>query len=153
MKMVELHNISRRRFDIFADNHRLRCEFIEPAAKGRVNTKSTLVFLHEGFGSIGQWGDFPAALSMATGYPALLYDRYGYGNSDSLSAPLSLRYMHEEALGCLPQVLKQCSIDDPILVGHSDGASIALIFAAVSMQIWCAESFPKQHMCSSKILQ
>jgi pimeloyl-ACP methyl ester carboxylesterase len=129
--MTELHNVSRRRFDILVDNHRLCAEFIDPSTKGRANTKPTLVFLHEGFGSIGQWGDFPAALSMATGCPALLYDRYGYGNSAPLIAPLSLRYMHEEALNCLPQVLKQCKIDDPILVGQSDGASIALIFAGV----------------------
>jgi pimeloyl-ACP methyl ester carboxylesterase len=66
---------------------------------------------------------------MATDCPALVYDRYGYGKSDPLHSPLSLRYMHEEALDRLPEVLKQCSIDDPILIGHSDGASIALIFA------------------------
>lgn len=129
--MAELHNISKRRFDISVDDRRLSCEFIDPSTKSFASPKPALVFLHEGFGSIGQWGDFPAALSMATGCPALLYDRYGYGNSDPLSAPLSLRYMHEEALDCLPQVLKQCSIDDPLLVGHSDGASIALIFAGV----------------------
>jgi len=128
--MTELHNISKRRFNICADNHRLCAEIIEPSSKGRVNTKPTLVFLHEGFGSIGQWGDFPAALSMATDCPVLLYDRYGYGNSDTLSAPLPIRYMHEEALNSLPEVLKQCGIDDAILVGHSDGGSIALIFAA-----------------------
>jgi len=129
--MIDPGNISRHRFDISAGGHRLFCESTEPSTADSADAKPTLVFLHEGFGSIGQWGDFPAALCIATGHPALLYDRHGYGNSDPLNAPLSLRYMHDEALEILPQVLEQCKIDDPILIGHSDGASIALIFAGV----------------------
>jgi pimeloyl-ACP methyl ester carboxylesterase len=90
----------------------------------------TLVLLHEGLGSIGQWRDFPAKLAAATGCRALVYDRYGYGQSDVLEEPRrSVRFMHEEALSFLPQLRKAFSIDDCILVGHSDGASIALIHA------------------------
>lgn len=120
-------HVSRRRLTLYAAYHRLCAEYIEPLTK---HSGSTLVFLHEGFGSIPQWGDFPCELSIATGCPALVYERWGYGNSDPLTEPLTLRYMHEEALYSLPQVLTQCSISDVILIGHSDGGSIALIFAA-----------------------
>lgn len=89
-----------------------------------------LVFLHEGLGSIAQWRDFPARLARATGCNALVYDRYGYGQSDVLVEPRrSVRFMHEEALEALPEVLAARGIASPLLVGHSDGASIALIHA------------------------
>jgi pimeloyl-ACP methyl ester carboxylesterase len=92
--------------------------------------KPVLVFLHEGLGSIGQWRDFPAKLAEATGCRALVYDRYGYGQSDVLAEPRRMvRFMHDEALAALPEVLKEVRIERPILVGHSDGASIALIHA------------------------
>ncbi|TAN52930.1 MAG: alpha/beta hydrolase [Betaproteobacteria bacterium] len=90
----------------------------------------TLVFLHEGLGSIRQWRDFPARVAQATGCRALLYNRYGYGQSDVLAEPrVGVRFMHDEALVALPQLLAALQIDAPVLVGHSDGASIALIFA------------------------
>jgi pimeloyl-ACP methyl ester carboxylesterase len=90
----------------------------------------TLVLLHEGLGSIGQWRDFPAKLAAVTGCRALVYDRYGYGQSDVLEEPRrTVRFMHEEALVFLPEIRKSLGIDDCILVGHSDGASIALIHA------------------------
>jgi pimeloyl-ACP methyl ester carboxylesterase len=89
-----------------------------------------LVFLHEGLGSIGQWRDFPAQLAAATGCRALVYDRYGYGQSDVLQEPRrTVRFMHDEALQSLPQFLSSLKVERPILVGHSDGASIALIHA------------------------
>jgi pimeloyl-ACP methyl ester carboxylesterase len=89
-----------------------------------------LVFLHEGLGSIGQWRDFPARLAEATGRRALVYDRYGYGQSDVLAEPRAgVDFMHEEALKSLPQLLQALALEEPILVGHSDGASIALIYA------------------------
>jgi pimeloyl-ACP methyl ester carboxylesterase len=92
--------------------------------------KPPLVFLHEGLGSIRQWRDFPAKLSAATGCPALVYDRYGYGDSDVLAEPRrTIQFMHEEALKALPQLLSNLRLENPILVGHSDGASIALIHA------------------------
>ena len=131
--MTENENISRRSFYLHAANHRLFAEFIEPATDNSLNTKPTLVFLHEGLGCIPLWRDFPSALCEAAGCRGLVYDRWGYGRSDSLTAagPRELRYLHVEALCSLPEVLKQCNIDDAVLIGHSDGGSIALIFSAV----------------------
>jgi pimeloyl-ACP methyl ester carboxylesterase len=92
--------------------------------------RDTLVFLHEGLGSIRQWRDFPAKVAAATGCRALVYDRYGYGQSDILvEAKRDIRFMHDEALRSLPELLRELKIDNPVLVGHSDGASIALIHA------------------------
>src|SRR5581483_853462 len=88
-----------------------------------------LVFLHEGLGSISHWRDFPARVAAATGCPVTVYSRYGCGNSEVLSGPRGVDYMHEEALGALPDLLSQLKIEGPVLVGHSDGASIALIYA------------------------
>ena len=90
----------------------------------------TLVFLHEGLGSITQWRDFPRALAAATGLPALVYDRLGYGASEAREGPQDPAYLEVEATRRLPQVLEACGITRPILVGHSDGATIALLFAA-----------------------
>jgi pimeloyl-ACP methyl ester carboxylesterase len=89
-----------------------------------------LVFLHEGLGSIRQWRDFPAQVAAAAGCRALVYDRYGYGQSDVLVEPRrTVRFMHDEALIALPEILSSLRIENPVLVGHSDGASIALIHA------------------------
>lgn len=90
-----------------------------------------LVFLHEGLGSVSHWKDFPARVAEATGCPVTVYSRYGSGHSDLLSQPHSVRYMHEEALQSLPDLLSQLEIENPILVGHSDGGSIAIIYAGV----------------------
>ena len=87
-----------------------------------------LVFLHEGLGSITQWRDTPAAIAEATGLPALVYARQGYGRSTPVTVPRPLTYMHDEAR-LLPAVLAAAGVTDPILVGHSDGASIAIIAA------------------------
>ena len=88
----------------------------------------TLVFLHEGLGSLGLWRDFPQKVSDATGLPAFVYSRAGYGQSDPAEMPRPVRYMHDEA-ALLPEVLAAAGIDDPVLVGHSDGASISVIYA------------------------
>src|SRR5690349_11637147 len=96
----------------------------------------TLVFLHEGLGSIRQWRDFPARVAAATGCRALVYDRYGYGQSDVLAEPRrTVRFMHDEALGALPELLKSLAVDRPVLIGHSDGASIALIHAGAGHEV------------------
>jgi pimeloyl-ACP methyl ester carboxylesterase len=87
-----------------------------------------LVFLHEGLGCVALWRDFPEKLSQATGLGAFVYSRAGYGRSDSVSLPRSVRYMHSEA-AMLPEVLRAAGVEDPVFVGHSDGASIALIHA------------------------
>ncbi len=96
---------------------------------GREPVPGTLVFLHEGLGSVSLWRDFPARVVAATGCTAIVYSRYGYGNSDLLEAPFGVDYMHREALESLPALRERLGIAAPILVGHSDGASIALIHA------------------------
>ena len=89
----------------------------------------TLVFLHEGLGSISQWRDFPARIAAATGLPAIVYARYGHGQSEVLHQAHGVDFMHREALQSLPELLRALGIARPILIGHSDGASIALIYA------------------------
>jgi len=88
-----------------------------------------LVLLHEGLGSVGMWGDFPTRLNAATGLPLFAYSRLGYGGSDSLPNGFEVDYMHREAFEVLPAVLEAQSIERAILVGHSDGASIAVLYA------------------------
>jgi pimeloyl-ACP methyl ester carboxylesterase len=102
----------------------------------RKNGKPVLVFLHEGLGSIRQWRDFPAKLAAASGCSALVYDRYGYGRSDVLlEERRAVRFMHDEGMDSLPQVLRALRIPAPILVGHSDGASIAFIYAGTGRPV------------------
>lgn len=94
--------------------------------------KPTLVFLHEGLGSAVQWRDFPAIIAERTGLGALVYSRRGYGGSDPVTLPRPLSYMHDEAREEVPRLLDAVGIRSAILVGHSDGGSIALIHAATS---------------------
>jgi len=101
---------------------RLEATWVGPARDGGTE----LVFLHEGLGSITQWRETPAAIAEAAGRPALVYARTGYGHSSPAAVPRPLTYMHDEA-ALLPQVLAAAAIRDPILIGHSDGASIAII--------------------------
>ena len=108
---------------ITAAGHSLEYEMLE-------GDGPTLVLLHEGLGSIGQWRDFPRRVAQATGCPALVYARYGYGQSDVLAEQrVPVSFMHDEALISLPEVLAALGIVDAVLIGHSDGASIALIHA------------------------
>ncbi len=106
-------------------SHRIEYERIDAGGKDR----PTLVFLHEGLGSIGMWREFPRRVADDTHCDAFAYSRYGYGNSDPLTEPRGVRYMHDEALIALPQLLDRLAIARPILIGHSDGGSIALIHA------------------------
>lgn len=89
-----------------------------------------LVFLHEGLGSLSLWRDFPEKLARRSGMRALIYSRQGYGRSAPLDGPREPDFMHHEALIVLPALLDAFGIGKAILVGHSDGASIALIHAA-----------------------
>jgi pimeloyl-ACP methyl ester carboxylesterase len=108
--------------------HRLEYGRIDPESRPDTAADGpVLVFLHEGLGSVALWKDFPAQIVCATGVPALVYSRYGYGKSDRLAEARRVDYMHREALEVLPGLLDALSIRNPILIGHSDGASIALI--------------------------
>jgi len=89
----------------------------------------TLVFLHEGLGCVSLWRDFPAKLAAATGCGAFVYSRLGYGKSDPCELPRPIRFMHTEGLEVLPRVLEAAEIKECILVGHSDGGSIAIVYA------------------------
>ncbi|APR77858.1 benzoate degradation ring-cleavage hydrolase [Minicystis rosea] len=105
--------------------HRLEIDRIEGPPH-----RPTLVFLHEGLGCIARWRDFPRAVATAAGCPALVYSRLGYGQSDPVARPRPVTFMHDEARGDLPALLESEGLTDVILIGHSDGASIALIHAS-----------------------
>jgi pimeloyl-ACP methyl ester carboxylesterase len=98
---------------------------IAPERRGR-----TLVFLHEGLGSVAAWRDFPRTLCDRLGAPGLLYSRRGYGQSSPALQPRGTDYLHREAQDVLPALLAALGIAAPLLVGHSDGGSIALLHAA-----------------------
>ena len=97
---------------------------------GHPTASATLVFLHEGLGSVAQWGDFPDALCGRLHLDGLAYDRAGHGRSAPSARRRTDRYLHEEAHDVLPVVLEAAAIAQPILIGHSDGGTIALLFAA-----------------------
>jgi pimeloyl-ACP methyl ester carboxylesterase len=89
----------------------------------------TIVMLHEGLGSVGLWGDFPEKLRQATGAGIFAYSRAGYGQSSPVTLPRPLDYMQREALEVLPKILDLVPFRRGLLLGHSDGASIAAIYA------------------------
>jgi pimeloyl-ACP methyl ester carboxylesterase len=109
---------------VAAGGRRLEYRWIGP----RGDEAPTLVFLHEGLGSASLWRDFPDRLAAATGLGALVYSRAGYGRSEPADLPRPVRFMHDEA-EVLVDVLEATGVRDPVLVGHSDGASIAIIYA------------------------
>lgn len=102
---------------------------LDVARWGTNANRLPIVLLHEGLGSVSAWGDFPAALAEATGAAVIAYSRAGYGRSAVVRTPFGVGYMHREA-ELLPAVLDRLELERPILFGHSDGASIALIAAA-----------------------
>ena len=94
--------------------------------------RAAIVLLHEGLGSVAMWRDFPARLAARTGRTVVAYSRYGHGRSEPLREPRDVDYMHREAEVVLPELLATLGLHAPILFGHSDGASIALIYAGVN---------------------
>jgi pimeloyl-ACP methyl ester carboxylesterase len=96
---------------------------------GEAKRAANIVFLHEGLGSVSMWRDFPERLAAKTGRRGLVYSRRGYGASSPVEPPRPVSFMHHEALDVLPAVLAYFDLDDVILFGHSDGASIAIIYA------------------------
>lgn len=113
-------------FYVELPDRRLRARRVGPQAPSR----PTLVFLHEGLGCIEMWRDFPARLCAHAGFPGLVYDRTGYGRSSPWKSDPGRRYMEIEADEVLPGLLRQLDVGDYILVGHSDGGTIALNHAA-----------------------
>jgi pimeloyl-ACP methyl ester carboxylesterase len=111
--------------NIVIDGRRIEAEWHGPGP----DQAPTLVLLHEGLGCVAMWRDVPRMLAERTGYGVLVYSRPGYGKSDPAPRPRALRYMDEEAFDVLPAVLDQAGVRKTILVGHSDGASIAAIYA------------------------
>ncbi|MBV8962736.1 MAG: alpha/beta hydrolase [Hyphomicrobiales bacterium] len=105
--------------------HRLEYRHIGPEP----SEAATIVMLHEGLGCVGLWGDFPDALAAATGAGVFAYSRAGYGASSPSELPRKLSYMHDEALTVLPKLLEQIGFRRGLFLGHSDGASIAAIYA------------------------
>ena len=118
---------------------------LEVAIVGPVSPSTpALVFLHEGLGSVSLWRDWPAELCSQLQMPGLVYSRQGYGQSDATAnvrnnskvlngvrqGRLQADYMHHEALAVLPRLLQGLGIQNPILIGHSDGGTIALIYAS-----------------------
>ena len=90
----------------------------------------TIIMLHEGLGALSLWRDLPRKLSNLINCSVFVYSRHGYGQSDFINSEFDAEYMHKEALYILPQILNHFDISNPILYGHSDGASIALIHAS-----------------------
>lgn len=106
-----------------------KLEYVRLSPSHPRNGAPPIVFLHEGLGSVAMWRDFPQKVANATGCEAIVYSRAGYGWSDPAVLPRTVRYMHDEGLEVLPQLLTLWGLDRPILLGHSDGGSIALICA------------------------
>jgi pimeloyl-ACP methyl ester carboxylesterase len=95
----------------------------------RPDAAPTIVMLHEGLGCVGLWGSFPDRIAAATSAGVFVYSRAGYGQSSPGPLPRSTRFMHEEACAVLPRVLDAIGFQRGLLLGHSDGASIAAIYA------------------------
>jgi pimeloyl-ACP methyl ester carboxylesterase len=128
--MRNINSLLTEDFYIKVGGRRLRVRKLKHSASDNPNPRPILVFLHEALGSVEQWHDFPATLAKITGCDALIYDRWGHGKSDTFEGQRTIRYIHDEALESLPEVLENSNVRDAILVGHSDGASIAFVFAA-----------------------
>ena len=99
----------------------------------RTGDAPAIVFLHEGLGCLGMWRDFPDRVASAARCSALVYSRRGYGGSEPVSGPRPVRFMHDEALAVLPAVIEHFGLKEVVLFGHSDGASIAIIYAGARL--------------------
>ena len=112
---------------VTVDGRRLETLRYPPSGK-----ETTIVMLHEGLGSVSMWKDFPERIAETTGCGVLAYSRYGHGKSERLAEKRGADFMHHEAQVVLPELLKRCEIQAPILLGHSDGGSICILYAATT---------------------
>jgi pimeloyl-ACP methyl ester carboxylesterase len=126
----ENNAVHTRSIDVSAAGCRLRVKCIEPEATSHSMDPFTIVFLHEGLGCIETWRDFPEALCKSVGCHGVIYERKGYGQSERFKGPWPVNYLQIESLVYLPALLKELSIEHAVLVGHSDGGTIALLTAA-----------------------
>jgi pimeloyl-ACP methyl ester carboxylesterase len=115
----------RRPGHVVVDGKRLETAYLP----GHREHAPAIVLLHEGLGSVALWKDFPERLRERTGCAVFAYSRYGYGGSEALAEKRPLTYMHHEGEVVLPALLRAVGIERPVLLGHSDGASIALLYA------------------------
>lgn len=116
-----------RDFSLVAGGHEIAIQRISVEPE---SASPPLVFLHEGLGCIGMWKDIPERLAQVTGCSVVVYDRAGHGASERVKKPRGPDYFADEANVVLHHVLQQLEIESPVLVGHSDGATIALHYAA-----------------------
>ena len=106
-------------------------KYLETSRLRANNDGEALILLHEGLGCVKLWGKFPSKLKEKFGLSVFSYSRFGYGRSSGIALPRSLDYLREEALEVLPSILSIFELESYTLVGHSDGASIALNYAAL----------------------
>ena len=130
MRPSNILTSSSRIFHVQAADCRFRVKGILPSSPIPVDGTPTLIFLHEGLGCIELWRDFPETLCTAAGCPGIIYDRKGYGGSDDYGGPWPLNYLEIESQIYLPELMKVCNLNDAVLIGHSDGGTIALLTAA-----------------------
>ncbi len=109
------------------DNHRYAVRWIGQQDETRA---PVLVFLHEGLGCIKLWRDFPEQICAETGLTGIVYDRLGHGTSDPFPQRRTPHYLHDESFKYLPRFLEIINVHRPIFIGHSDGGTIALLYAA-----------------------
>jgi pimeloyl-ACP methyl ester carboxylesterase len=119
----------KRRRTVWAGGHAICCEWIH----AKTPKMPTLIFLHEGLGSIRQWRDLPETLGRISGFDVLVFDRFGHGCSARLPPPYlrPLNHFQFEAENTIPDLLDKFDITEAILVGHSDGATIGILASAL----------------------
>jgi pimeloyl-ACP methyl ester carboxylesterase len=127
IKEAGLAELQEYRSDVVVDGKRL-----ETLLYHGEGDRPTIVMLHEGLGSVSMWKDFPEQLARATRCGVVAYSRYGHGKSEGLREKRLVEFMHHEGTVVLPGLLASLEIERPILLGHSDGASICIIYAAAS---------------------
>lgn len=113
--------------DVTVGDGRLRLRRWRPEQPGG---RPPVVLLHDALGSIAQWRDFPAQLAGRFGREVIAYERRGHGASSPLPGPRDAGYLHREAWEDLPALLSALAVEPPLLIGHSDGGTIALLYAA-----------------------